>query len=275
MPKCSMLPPTASIAAGITSRRSAMAEAPNTMHKLGAFFLDLADCLRQRLPGRAARGARATMRAPAGASRSSVIFERLVDHLRRQPRQQRRHHADLLHLVGRNPQPAGFAACAVFMADRKMSPATANGNDLHRRQHLAFDHRIVGRQRRDRDRLVDPVHRIDRRTIDDQHAGRVGEQVAAAGEGVVGAHALARNRFGDRGRRVVLRHVARIEPRHHDIGNAGSLAALRHARRRSPCPFSARVRLCGWCGPRWRQVPARAGRDRISCGLLRTDEDAP
>ena len=30
MPKCSMRPPTASTAAGITSRRSAMADAPNT-----------------------------------------------------------------------------------------------------------------------------------------------------------------------------------------------------------------------------------------------------
>ena len=30
MPKCSIVPPTASTAAGITSRRSAMAEAPNT-----------------------------------------------------------------------------------------------------------------------------------------------------------------------------------------------------------------------------------------------------
>ncbi len=35
--------------------------------------------------------------------------------------------------------------------------------------------------------------------------------------------ALTCNGLGNRGGRVILRHIARIEPRHHDIGNAGDL----------------------------------------------------
>ena len=48
MPKCSIAPPMASTAAGMTSRRSAIAEAPNTIDEFGAGFQHLVDGARQR-----------------------------------------------------------------------------------------------------------------------------------------------------------------------------------------------------------------------------------
>ncbi len=46
--------------------------------------------------------------------------------------------------------------------------------------------------------------------VEHQHAGTLGEQIAAAGEGAVGAHALALNRGRDIGGGLILRHVARL-----------------------------------------------------------------
>ena len=71
MPKCSTRPPIASTAAGITSRRSAMAEAPNTITSSApsrstsssAFASASFSCGMRRS---------ATIIAPAGASRSAV-----------------------------------------------------------------------------------------------------------------------------------------------------------------------------------------------------------
>ena len=71
MPKCSMAPPMPEIAAGITSRRSAMAEAPNTItssapsasNSLIAAASAFSSCGTRRS---------AMMVAPAGASRSAV-----------------------------------------------------------------------------------------------------------------------------------------------------------------------------------------------------------
>ena len=71
MPKCSTLPPARSIAAGITSRRSAMADAPNTM-------TSSAPCLNSSLIAAVNSFSSCAMRfsamifAPAGASRSAV-----------------------------------------------------------------------------------------------------------------------------------------------------------------------------------------------------------
>ena len=59
--------------------------------------------------------------------------------------------------------------------------------------------------------------------LDHQHAGRFREQIGAAGEGAVDMHALPRHGLGDLGRGLVLRDVARLEPRHHDLLDAGRL----------------------------------------------------
>ncbi len=71
MPKCSMAPPISVIAAGITSRRSAIAEAPNTMTSSAPrpsnSFIAAASAVSSCGTRRSA-----TMEAPAGASRSAV-----------------------------------------------------------------------------------------------------------------------------------------------------------------------------------------------------------
>ena len=74
MPKCSMRPPIASTAAGITSRRSAMAEAPNTMTSSAPAP---STSSMARASARCSCGTRrsATIVAAAGARRSCVTFK--------------------------------------------------------------------------------------------------------------------------------------------------------------------------------------------------------
>ncbi len=71
MPKCSILPPISVIAAGITSRRSAIAEAPNTITssapRPSSSLIDAASAASSCGTRRSAM-----MLAPAGASRSAV-----------------------------------------------------------------------------------------------------------------------------------------------------------------------------------------------------------
>ncbi len=73
MPKCSIRPPIASTAAGITSRRSAIAEAPNTMTSSAPASSTSPIALAS---ARCSCGTRrsATILAPAGSIRSAVTF---------------------------------------------------------------------------------------------------------------------------------------------------------------------------------------------------------
>ena len=71
MPKCSIRPPIASTAAGITSRRSAMAEAPNTTTSSAPSFRTSSTALASA-PCSCGTRRSATILAPAGASRASV-----------------------------------------------------------------------------------------------------------------------------------------------------------------------------------------------------------
>ncbi len=72
--------------------------------------------------------------------------------------------------------------------------------------------------------------------VDHQHAGRFRKQIGAAGKGAIDVHALPGHRLGDLGRGLVLGHVARFEPRHHHILDAGRLQRRNLGRRRSACP---------------------------------------
>ena len=74
MPKCSTWPPIASSADGITSRRSAIAEAPNTMAN-SAPALSTSSSARASAARSCGTRRSATMVAPAGAKRSAVIFK--------------------------------------------------------------------------------------------------------------------------------------------------------------------------------------------------------
>ncbi len=146
--------------------------------------------------------------------------KRLLDHLGGEPRQQGRNDAYFLDLVRRNADErlAGDLERGVErgLPDRER-------NDLHRRDHLAFDHRLERRQSRESDRLIDPVEVVNGVFVDHQDAGLFSKQVGAAGEGAIDVNALPCHRLGDLGRGTVLGDVARLEPRHHDVLDAGRL----------------------------------------------------
>ena len=116
-------------------------------------------------------------------------FQRLFDHFGRETWQHGRDHADFPHAIGRDAKERLCNSC------KRRIPRGAGdreGNDLHRRDHLAGDHRLIGGQRRERDRLVDPVEPVDRILVDDQHARGLREQISAPGEGAIDVNALPR-----------------------------------------------------------------------------------
>ena len=99
--------------------------------------------------------------ALAGASRSAVIFKRLVDHLGREPRQQRRDDADLADAIGRDADAA--AAWPQPAPRRAPRAATANGIIFTVAIISPATDRLVGRQRRHGDRFVDAIEAVDGR----------------------------------------------------------------------------------------------------------------
>src|SRR5262249_14640175 len=101
--------------------------------------------------------------------------------------------------------------------------ADCKWNNFHGRDHLAGNYRLVGRQRGQRGRLVDPIETVDRILIDNENTSGMREQIGAAGEGAVDMDTFAGNRFGDFGSGDVLRDIARFEPRDHDLLDTGSL----------------------------------------------------
>ena len=133
-------------------------------HQFRTGFEHLVDRLGER---------RALMRhAPLGDDRGAGgrqpvggDLQRLVDHFGGEPRQQRRDHADLANAIRRDPHQRRLGAGDRGVARRF---GDAERNDLDRRDHLAGDHRLIGRQRRERDRLVDAVEPIDGVLVDDE-----------------------------------------------------------------------------------------------------------
>ena len=126
IPKCSTPPPIASTAAVITSRRSAIAEAPNTMTISAPSPSTSSMRLRQRpllvrhapLRHDARRPrAQAVPRSSSGSSRSPCG----------ESRQQRRDDADLAHPVRARRAPAVRAFARPRAHASRASPATANG----------------------------------------------------------------------------------------------------------------------------------------------------
>src|SRR5262249_6170628 len=55
------------------------------------------------------------------------------------------------------------------------------------------------------------------------NTGRVGKQIAAAGECAVQPHTLTGNHPRNLGGRLILRNIAGFKPRYDNLGNAGSL----------------------------------------------------
>jgi len=106
----------------------------------------------------------------------------LFHHLRRQPRQQGRNDADPLDPVGRDRHAAGLRRCHGRIAQAGFDPER---HDLDGCDHLAGHHGLKCGQRREGDRLVDPVDVVDRVAIDHQHAGARRKQVGTSGEGAL------------------------------------------------------------------------------------------
>ena len=177
MPKCSISPPTASTAAGMTSRRSAMAEAPNTIDQLGARLAAprRSPCASARLLVR-----HAALGDDRGAGRRQPLLgdlQRLLDHLGRKARQQRRDDADLADLVGRDADER----LALRRRQRRLSraaSATANG--------MIFTVAIIspattGLKAGSVANVIASSMRLSRSIgvlVDHQHAGALGEQIA-------------------------------------------------------------------------------------------------
>ena len=85
---------------------------------------------------------------------------------------------------------------ASAMAVSSLALGTAKGMILTVADHAAgLDHREF-RQRRNGDGRIDAVQPVDQRLVDRQHAGRVGIEIAAAGEGLFDEDARPGDRLG-------------------------------------------------------------------------------
>ena len=165
----------------------------------------------------------ATLRDNFGACRRKTLLrdlEGLVDDLRRKARKQRRYNSDLADAVGRDAQErrvlarGGKRSIALRDGNRK-------GNDLDGRDHLARDHRLVGRQRRKGDGFIHLIEAIDAGLVDHQDACVLRKQIGATGKGTIDAHALAMHSGGDLGGGRVLRDVAGLDARDDNLRDAG------------------------------------------------------
>src|SRR5439155_228780 len=149
-------------------------------------------------------------------------FQGLVDHLAGESRQHGRNHTDLANAIRGN---AHQRARRLGDGKRRIARLLSHGerDDLHGGDHLARDHRLIGRKRRERDRLVDLVEAVDRTLIHDQHASGLGEEIRAPGEGSFDVHSLPCHRRRDLGRGCVLRDIPRLGARYYDHFDAGGL----------------------------------------------------
>ena len=218
----------------MTSRRSAIAEAPNT---IASSAPALSTSSSARATGSRSCGTRrsATIVAPAGASRSAVIFKRLLDDFAGKPGQNRGHHTDFAHAIWRNPQQRfrrrrASASIARPAADRKW-------NDFHGRDHFAGNYRFEGRQVANVMASSTRLRRSIGILVENEHARRLCKQIGAAGERAVDMHALAGDRLGDLGSGDVFGDVAGFKPRDDDFFDAGRLQRRDLHRRRSACLF--------------------------------------
>ena len=125
MPKCSMCPPMLSTAAGITSRVSAIAEAPNTTTISAPALSTSSSALASALVSCGTRRS-ATIVAFAGASRSAVTFRVFSITLSASPGSSVEMMPTLRTRNGAT-RTIGSAPRAAATARSRASPATANG----------------------------------------------------------------------------------------------------------------------------------------------------
>ena len=134
--------------------------------KFGSGFKNFIQCASQR--GAVMRhAALGDNRCAGGSEPLGGDFQRFFDDLGREPGQHGRHHAHFADAIGRDTQQrlldAGKRGIAGCTGDRER-------NDFNRRDHFAGNDRLVGRQRREGDRLVDAIEPVDGLLVDDQNA---------------------------------------------------------------------------------------------------------
>ena len=176
MPKRSTRPPACSIAAGIWSARSITAWAPTTRMGIGTAFRHVAECLDQRRRRMVDDETRADAPAQPRNPRGHRDY-RLVDHGILGGFGPGHDHADGQGGEGGDRDGGRVAGGG----DRAVEHGAGHGegHDLDRRQHLArFDH-FIRRYRRDGDRLVHKIDRVDARGIDAGKPGACGMEIGA------------------------------------------------------------------------------------------------
>jgi hypothetical protein len=99
-------------------------------------------------------------------------------------------------------------------------------DQFHGCDHLAFDHRLIGGQRRKRNGFIDAIDTVDRAAVDHQYTGSACEQIGAAGKGALDIDAVPGHGLRDTGGSHVLRDVALFEPHHDDFRNTGLVECL-------------------------------------------------
>ena len=178
MPNRSIRPPNASIAAGMTSRRSVMAEAPKMTSASAP-----GDSPRKGVGERADLVGRRLLRDDARAGRREAGLERLErlgDDAHLEPRQQGGDDGDPQRPEGRDGDGARAAERRDSGLERRA--VGRKRDDLDGGDHVAIGDRSAVGQRGDGDGFVDRVDSVDRGGIEDREPGGLGEEVHASGE---------------------------------------------------------------------------------------------
>ena len=143
---------------------------------------------------------------------------RLVHHRWLQPGQRGRGKPDLQPFPRRDRQDRRRGARARLR--RRPRPASAKGMIFTVATMRPASTGANSGKRRDGQAGIEAVQRVDRRAVDDEEPGAFRVEIAAAGARLVEADILAAKRLGDAPRRLVLMHVAGLEPRRHHLADA-------------------------------------------------------
>ena len=242
MPKCSIWPPACSTAAGITSRRSTMTEAPCTSTISAPDVDGGGDEQAQARRRYASQRSSDTSAEPSAVSRASVTCAGLVENAFLQPRQPRLDQRDPARREGGDPQQRSAFGREARRRASTASSGTANGMILTvaticRGSTTAKGGKVpsvtasstrLSRSSRSRSNTRRPR----------ASANRLARPVKA-GAAVTFAPA---DGGGDPVGRLVLAQIARIEPRRDDIGRPRPRRSPRHRPRDSTRPFLERGR---------------------------------
>ncbi len=206
MPKCSIVPPARSIAAGMTSRRSAMAEAPaiRIISAPPALASAMACVTASTVwPQRTS----AAGSAPSDASRPFMISSVLSSTLSLRPGRR-----VWIKATGRFRKPAtrmsGPPSRAMAMQRSRSDRGTAKGMILTVAARSFGATTSNGARVADRDRLADQVDAVQPGLVDHQQARRLGMKIASAGKWPAEGQIRPGQRLGQLRRRLILADVA-------------------------------------------------------------------